>query len=187
MRIFQSRQLFPDALSTLQELQRRSFQLGMVTNRYWGGAPFQEDLQLLGMVDYFEPAKTIVSADEHIRKPNPHIFTRALAACQVDKSMAIMIGDSLIADVAGAQQLSMFAVWKPARYEEVSQYLTTSEGMTVTEYNHRQLALLKDHGTIEAPPIPAKNQKSTHLQHFATGLIRPQLIINNVSELLDWL
>ena len=34
--IVQSRRLFADAISTLQELQMRAFHLGIVTNRYWG-------------------------------------------------------------------------------------------------------------------------------------------------------
>ncbi|GCE28281.1 hypothetical protein KDA_37650 [Dictyobacter alpinus] len=185
--IFQSRELFPDVIATLKELQRRSFQLGVVTNRYWGGEPFQKDLQIMGMTNYFEPHQTIVSADEHIRKPNPQIFALALTACQADPRETIMIGDSLIADVAGAQQLAIFSVWKPSRYQEVSQYLADTEGMTVNEYNHRQLALLKEHATIEPPTIPTEHWKDPYLQHFASGLIRPQLIINNVSELLAWL
>ncbi len=187
VRIPLSRHLFPDSLSTLQELQRRALQLGVVTNRYWGGTPFQEDMQQMGLLDYFEPDKVIISADEHIRKPNPRIFELALAAWGADKSSAMMIGDSLIADVAGAQQVPIFAVWKPMEYAEVSQYLAEIEGISVAEYNRQQLALLKERGTIEPPEIPPFRWDETDLHRFAQGKIRPQLIINEVKELLDWL
>jgi HAD superfamily hydrolase (TIGR01549 family) len=188
MRIYQSRRLFPDVLATLHELQKRAFQLGVVTNRYWGGEPFQEDVQLMGLLDYFEPEKIIVSADTRLRKPNPEIFARALTACNVESNKTIMVGDSLSADVAGAQQLHIFAVWKPVHYNDVRQYLATSEGISIAEYNERQMTILRERGMVEAPVLPDPPAwKKSGLDHFIDGSIRPQLIINDLKELLDWL
>ncbi len=108
-----SRTLFPDVLPTLTTLYERGFILNIVTNRQWGGTPFVEDLRTLGLLDYFDPLRIAVSADLGIRKPNPAIFMHALNALRIAPEEAIMVGDSLRADIAGANQLDIFAVWKP--------------------------------------------------------------------------
>lgn len=185
--IVQSRRLFADAISTLQELQMRAFHLGIVTNRYWGGAPFREDLQSMGLLTYFDYDKMAISADLHIRKPNPNIFLHALNACNADVKTTMMIGDSLIADVAGSQQLGLFAVWKPKNYDEIRAHLETNEGISVAEYNQRQMDLFKKEG-IKASPAPCiRENEHPAMECFARGHIRPQLIIDNLSELLSWL
>lgn len=114
VRILESRPLFDDVLPTLKELQRRGFQLGVVTNRHWGGAVFQEDLRVLGLLDYFDPRYMAISCDLGIRKPNPAIFMHVLNALNVMPQEAVMVGDSLRSDILGAQLLGIFTVWKPA-------------------------------------------------------------------------
>src|SRR6202035_5476306 len=69
VRVPESRPLYDDVLPTLKELKRRGFQLGVVTNRHWGGAIFQEDLRILGLLDYFDPRYMAISVDLGIRKP----------------------------------------------------------------------------------------------------------------------
>ncbi len=114
VRIPGSRPLFDDVLSTLKELQRRGFQLGIVTNRHWGGASFQEDLQTLGLRDYFDPRHMAISIDLGIRKPNPAIFLHVLHALDIPPQEAAMVGDSLRSDILGAQLLGIFTIWKPS-------------------------------------------------------------------------
>ncbi|HVB24238.1 MAG TPA: HAD-IA family hydrolase [Ktedonobacteraceae bacterium] len=114
VRIPGSRPLFDDVLSTLAELQRRGFQLGVVTNRHWGGAIFQEDLQTLGLLDYFDPRHMAISIDLGIRKPNPAIFLHVLRALDIPPQEAAMVGDSLRSDILGAQLLGLFTIWKPS-------------------------------------------------------------------------
>ncbi|HLZ59459.1 MAG TPA: HAD-IA family hydrolase, partial [Ktedonosporobacter sp.] len=113
VRISESRVLFSDVLPTLAELKRRGFVLGVVTNRQYGGKLFLEDLQTLGLLDYFAPEHIAISADLAIRKPNPAIFMNTLNALGVAPEEAAMVGDNLDADVSGAQQLNIFAIWKP--------------------------------------------------------------------------
>ncbi len=115
VRVPPSRTLFPDALPTLTMLHERGFLLSLVTNRQWGGTPFVDDLRTLGLLDYLDPSRIAVSANLGIRKPNPLIFTHALNALRVTPEEAVMVGDSLRADIAGANQLGIFAVWKPSR------------------------------------------------------------------------
>ncbi|MBV9691931.1 MAG: HAD family hydrolase [Ktedonobacteraceae bacterium] len=111
----ESRVPFPDTFSTLETLRARGFLLGIVSNRNWGGELFQQDLQILGFFEYFDPSCIAISADLGIRKPNPDIFLRVLNALDVAPHEAVMVGDSLRADVAGAKKLGMFTVWKPSR------------------------------------------------------------------------
>lgn len=114
VRIPGSRPLFDDVLLTLKELQLRGFQLGIVTNRHWGGASFQEDLQTLGLLDYFDPRHMAISTDLGIRKPNPAIFLHVLHALDIPPQEAAMVGDSLRSDILGAQLLGIFTIWKPS-------------------------------------------------------------------------
>src|SRR6266699_4303024 len=78
IRIPNSRVLFDDTLSTLTALKQRGYILGVVTNRHYGGAPFHEDLQTMGLLDYFELRHMAISADLGIRKPHPAIYMYAL-------------------------------------------------------------------------------------------------------------
>src|SRR6266566_5882987 len=113
IRIPNSRVLFGDTLSTLAALKQRGYILGVVTNRHYGGAPFHEDLQTMGLLDYFEYEHMAISADLGIRKPNPDIFMHALNKLNVQPEEAAMVGDSLKADIAGAKLLDMLAIWMP--------------------------------------------------------------------------
>lgn len=113
IRIPHSRELFDDTLSTLTALKERGYILGVVTNRHYGGKPFYEDLQFMGLLDYFEYEHMAISADLGIRKPNPDIFLYALNRLNVRPEESAMVGDSLRADVVGAKMLNMLAIWKP--------------------------------------------------------------------------
>jgi HAD superfamily hydrolase (TIGR01549 family) len=109
----ESRLLFDDTLSTLAVLKQRGYILGVVTNRHYGGRPFHEDLQTMGLLDYFEYDHMAISADLGIRKPNPNIFMYALNRLNVPPEEAAMVGDSLRADILGAKMLNILAIWKP--------------------------------------------------------------------------
>ena len=113
IRIPNSRELFDDTLSTLAVLKQRGYILGVVTNRHYGGLPFHEDLQTVGLLNYFEYENMAISADLGIRKPNPDIFMHALNKLNVQPEEAAMVGDSLKADIVGARMLNILAIWKP--------------------------------------------------------------------------
>lgn len=123
IRIPASRTLFADALSTLAALKQRGYTLGVVTNRDYGGAFFREDLQRMGLLDYFEYRHMAISADLGIRKPHPDIFWHALNGLHSSPEETAMVGDSLEADIVGAQRLDMLSIWrpKPAVLEEAKQ------------------------------------------------------------------
>ncbi len=107
---FFGRRLYDDATETLQALQDRGLHLGCVTNRPYGGPSFTEEVaahgldKLLGVMS--------VSCEIGYMKPHPRLFEHALERLDVQADEAVMVGDSLHADVAGAQALGMTAVWR---------------------------------------------------------------------------
>lgn len=107
------RVLFEDALPTLAALKERGYLLGVVSNRHYGGAPFHEDLREMGLLDYIELRHMAISADLGIRKPNPDIFFHALNSLQVSPEEAVMVGDSLRGDIAGANRTHILSIWMP--------------------------------------------------------------------------
>lgn len=108
-----SRLLFADSLTTLAVLHERGYTLGVVTNRHYGGDPFIQDLQELGLLAFFDARYLAISADLRYRKPHPSIFQYAMDGAGVPATESAMVGDNLLADIWGAQHLGIFTVWKP--------------------------------------------------------------------------
>ena len=196
VRIPGSRPLFDDVLSTLTILQQRGFQLGIVTNRHWGGQLFQEDLQTLGLLNFFDPRHIAISADLGIRKPNPAIFLHALNALHIPPEEAVMVGDSLKADIPGSKMLGIFTVWKPkpgvrrqthliatgATTAALSTPIFPEAGYGGERYDNLSEGLLiTDDDYVLAH---AQNREGRWDQHMQSD-IEPDLIIENVSDLLD--
>jgi FMN phosphatase YigB (HAD superfamily) len=198
IRIPESRPLFDDSLSTIIELHQRGFLLGIVTNRIWGGPPFLEDLRTLGLYHYFHPAAIAISGDLGRRKPSAEIFLHALNALDVRPEEAVMVGDSLSADVLGAQALGIFAIWKPK--PEILKRIQSLRGTVDTAIN-TQLAppgagpaeLSRD---ILDTPLPgmhttdddytlAQDRSRDYLDRFLRGEITPDLTIEHLSDLLE--
>jgi putative hydrolase of the HAD superfamily len=105
-------QLESDTLPTLDKLSSMGFKLGLITN-----AANPEDANHLidkhGLRVYF---KTIlISACERIRKPDARIFHRALERIDSTAAQSAMVGDTLTADIAGAQRVGMKGIWLPRR------------------------------------------------------------------------
>lgn len=83
--------------------------VGLVTNGSRGTQ--RTKLDALGIADRFE---THVYADpEKGVKPDPYPFERALDGLEADPATTTYVGDSLRADVAGANALGMETVWTP--------------------------------------------------------------------------
>ncbi|QLG63243.1 HAD family hydrolase [Halorarum salinum] len=95
-----------DALRAAIDSERR---VGLVTNGARGTQ--RTKLDALGIADRFE---THVYADPEMGvKPDPYPFERALDGLEADPAATTYVGDSLRADVAGANALGMETVWTP--------------------------------------------------------------------------
>ena len=202
VRIPESRPLFDDVLSTLAALQQRGFLLGVVTNRIWAGRPFQEDLEALGLLNYFDPRNIAVSGDLGIRKPNAAIFLHVLNALNVVPEHAVMVGDSLRSDIVGAKMLGIFSIWKPkprlraemqarlvtpgasAHVHESYQAQFSAESLSV--YGERSPDLLPGmHITDDDYVLAYVQSRHGKWDQHMQGKIQPDLIIENLSDLLD--
>jgi len=101
---------YPDARPTLEALRNRGFRLAIVTNRAFGGDRFRDDLRAAGLDVGWDA--TAVSVEVGFLKPHPEIFRSALRALEISAAEAVMVGNSLAEDVAGAQALGIDAAWK---------------------------------------------------------------------------
>jgi HAD superfamily hydrolase (TIGR01662 family) len=100
--------LEPDTHDTLTTLHNKGYRLGLISN-----ASNSPDLNRLidnhKLRHYFEIV--VISAEEGIRKPDPRIFSKTLKKLGVKPENAIMVGDTLPADVLGAQNSGVKSVW----------------------------------------------------------------------------
>lgn len=108
--------LFDDALETLSYLKAR-YELHIITN---GFAQVQfKKMSNSNLSQYF---KTVTNSEmAGAKKPNPIIFQHALHLAQADKSESIMIGDCIEADVKGALDFGMKAIFFNPNQVEVEE------------------------------------------------------------------
>ena len=98
--------LFPGVLPTLQAL-RPSHRLAIVTNGI--GSVQREKLRATRIAFFFEAV--VISAETGVAKPDPGIFQAARHLLGVAAHHAVMVGNSLERDVAGARAAGLRAVW----------------------------------------------------------------------------
>ncbi len=105
-------QVEPDTHETLKALIDQGCRLGLISN-----AANPQDLNRLidnhDLRKYFDVI--IISAEEGIRKPDPRIIQRALDRLGVKMDHAILVGDTLNADILGAQNAGIPGVWVTRR------------------------------------------------------------------------
>jgi FMN phosphatase YigB (HAD superfamily) len=166
------RVLFDDTLSMLAALKERGYLLGVVSNRHYGGMPFQEDLRTMGLLDYFELQHMAISADLGIRKPNPDIFLHTLNSLNVSPEEAVMVGDSLRGDITGAKRLDILAIWMPKaslRAEALAAMRASGQA--------QQKVLTDDYLLTYTRQIEKRGRQTPET-------IRPDVIIECLSDLL---
>lgn len=102
----QHQKLVSGAEKILEKLSRH-YQLGLLTN----GAPdLQREKIAASRCEKFFSAITI-SGEYGVGKPNPKIFDHLLSQLNVKAEEAMMIGNSLEKDVAGARSAGVVSVW----------------------------------------------------------------------------
>ena len=100
--------LMPGVHETLQQLAARGFRLALISNASDAGN-VQRLLDNAHLRPYFDPI--LVSAAVGIRKPNPRIFEMVLAQWRLGPGECLMVGDTLGADILGAQLAGLRNVW----------------------------------------------------------------------------
>jgi putative hydrolase of the HAD superfamily len=96
----------PEATAVLDDLSR-DHRLALVTN----GAPDVQGEKIVraDLGRYFSPI--IISAEVGVGKPDPRIFRIALDAIDATADGAVMIGDSVPRDIAGARNAGVRSIW----------------------------------------------------------------------------
>jgi HAD superfamily hydrolase (TIGR01509 family) len=103
-------ELIPGTEQMLHELKRRGYQLAIVSNGPVDSIP--NVLGHHGLLNLFEVCA--VSQGLGIEKPDRRIFRYALDHLGIspeDTRRTVMVGNDLVADVAGANSVGMISVW----------------------------------------------------------------------------
>ena len=103
-----------DAIPTLQQLRDRGLRLGMISNTS-DDKNVQQLLDRWELRSFFEIILT--SAGCGIRKPDQRIFRLALDHFKVPPEQVAMVGDSLEADILGANQVGIYSIWITRRVD----------------------------------------------------------------------
>mmetsp|Transcript_26995 Transcript_26995/g.90360 ORF Transcript_26995/g.90360 Transcript_26995/m.90360 type:complete len:274 (+) Transcript_26995:99-920(+) len=100
----------PATEAMLESLRRAGFALALITN----GSPEVQRPKLVacGADRFFQPDRVLVGGERAEAKPHPSIFIEACAAMGTAPEETVMVGDSLPADIYGAQLAGLRAsIW----------------------------------------------------------------------------
>jgi len=103
-----------DAIPTLEVLRQNGYRLGLISNTS-DDKNTQQLIDRDGLRSFFDAILT--SAALGIRKPDVRIFQAALDRFRVRPEAAAMVGDSLEADVLGANQPGIYSIWITRRVQ----------------------------------------------------------------------
>jgi putative hydrolase of the HAD superfamily len=102
---------FEDAVATVEWLRSRGCRLALLTN---GGSKGQRrKIDRFGLARLFDAI--LIEGEVGFGKPDPRIYTQALAVLDVSASETSMVGDNLEWDVAGPQREGIAGIWIDAR------------------------------------------------------------------------
>ena len=101
-------QLEDDTISCLSTLQEQKYKMGLVSNAGDDRDVFQL-VEKFNLEPYFDFVLT--SAACGYRKPHHKIFQLALENFNVPAEHVAMVGDTLNADILGANQMGMYSIW----------------------------------------------------------------------------
>lgn len=101
-------QVEDDTIETIQHLKAEQYHLGIFSNA-GDDKDVQELVEGFGIRSYFD--FVLSSAGSFYRKPHLRAFEIALARWNITPEEAVMIGDSLEADIYGGKQAGMTTIW----------------------------------------------------------------------------
>ncbi len=102
--------LCKDSLSTLREMRELTPKIGLISNTGRSpGRTCRELMSRLGILQFFDA--TIFSEEIGWRKPDRRIFEATAKALKTTPDRVVHIGDHPEADVWGAKQAGMHALW----------------------------------------------------------------------------
>lgn len=107
--------LIPGARECLDRLVAEGRPLGILSN---GFRDVQRNKLInSGLEKYFDVV--VLSGEAGVAKPNPEIFRFAARKANVDQKDCVMVGDSLVTDIAGACNAGWPSVWYRANRKDI--------------------------------------------------------------------
>ncbi len=107
--VYREREVFPEVKNVLQQLSEWNISMGIISNTT--NPVFMKELELedTGLKKYFD--FTLYSSGLPYRKPHPSIFQLAINHFELEPCEILFVGDSLSADILGAQKVGMKTAW----------------------------------------------------------------------------
>lgn len=99
------------ACQVLSRLRTRGMRLGLCSNAPYPPALMGEQLERLGLSQYFDAV--LFTSEIGWRKPDPRVFTEILRRLRQPASSTWFVGDDWTADIEGAQGVGMRAILAP--------------------------------------------------------------------------
>lgn len=103
-----------DTITCLEALKKGNYKMGIISNA-GDDRDVQQLVKKFGIDSYFELVLT--SAACGYRKPHQRIFELALEFFNVRAEEVALVGDTLNADILGANQMGMYGIWITRRVE----------------------------------------------------------------------
>ncbi len=105
--IFETGKLDPQALPMLKRVREMGFKTAIVSNTPWGSpaGPWQRELDRMGLLKSVDTV--VFCVDVGWRKPAPQPFEEALSRLGVSAARTGFLGDDIVWDVQGAQNIGM--------------------------------------------------------------------------------
>ena len=97
-----------NTIQILDELNHRGYQLGLISNAA-DDRDVQQLIDRMLLRPYFDFILTSAACSR--RKPHPLMFQLALKHFSVRPEQTAMVGDTLAADIAGAENLGIYSIW----------------------------------------------------------------------------
>ena len=105
---------FPDAQSTLLELRKRGYRIGLLSNTWWAAAWHNAEIATHGLAPLLDAI--VYTSDLPHSKPHPYVFQYIAERLNVRPSECVMVGDRMIDDISGALNVGMRAIWRKSDY-----------------------------------------------------------------------
>lgn len=105
-------ELFQEVIPTLERLNSNAnVKLGIVSNSSVPMWMREIEMRHYGILDYFSECR-LSSCDVGYLKLHPAIFEKALQLLDVNANQVVFVGDNYKADIIGAKNAGMRAVWR---------------------------------------------------------------------------
>jgi len=119
----------PGAADMLARLRAMGIRTGVISNIGWSGGALEDRLKRLLPEHTFE--FVIASSEYGLRKPHPLLFELALRKANLPASQVWYCGDSIRADVRGAQGAGIFPVLYEGDTIEKNPWAEQNDGLTI--------------------------------------------------------